>query len=619
MTNRKFPIGAEVTDEGVNFRVYAPLCKSVDVVSEDGAQKYPLKAERKGYFSATIPQLTSNSLYRFSLDNSQEHYPDPASRFQPDGPFGPSQVVNPKDYHWTDQNWKGRSIKGQVIYEMHIGTFTQEGTYLAAQEQLKELADLGITIIELMPLNEFPGKFNWGYDGVNLFSPAHVYGTPDDLRSFIDTAHSLSLCVILDVVYNHFGPEGNFIDKFATDYFLEKDTDWGKAIDFDHHAAREFFLTNAQYWIDEFHFDGLRVDATQNIYCTTTPHIHLEIQRVARAAAPNKKILIIGENESQESIIFRSVEKGGYGFDALWNDDFHHSALVRLTGKREAYYTDYTGNSEEIGSCLRFGFLYQGQYYSWQEKNRGTPCLDIPKEAFILFTQNHDQIANTGHGMRLNQFSDKGNLKAMTSLMVLSPCTPMLFQGQEFAATTPFYYFADHPEELTNLIHEGRKSFLSQFNSLASEEVQEQILNPGDPDVFMKSKLNFDERISNAKLYQFHKDLIKLRHIDPVISDPKSYFTTSTINSEILILRYFGESNQDRLLLFNFGVDFKIEPAWNPLLAPPKNCSWKTIFTSDSLNYEGNGTRSFDKPQWILPGHSVYVFSSMLKDKYVKG
>ena len=324
---RKYPIGAEFSPEGTSFRVFASNCQKVEVVDESDSQNkkfYALEDEGNGYFSGTFRDFPAGSLYRFRLDESNEFYPDPASRFQPEGPFGPSQIIDCTSFPWSDQNWKGVKIEDQIFYELHVGTFTKQGTYAAAQEEMQELAQLGITTIELMPLNDFPGNFGWGYDGVNLFAPTRLYGTADELKHFINTAHQFKLGVILDVVYNHFGPSGNFLTKFSNAFFQEKNTEWGSAINFDHPIVRQFFLTNVQYWIEEFHFDGLRLDATHAIFCDTASNILVEIVTHAHAVSKEREIIIVAENESQDSTLIRSTEKGGYGLHAVWNDDFHH-------------------------------------------------------------------------------------------------------------------------------------------------------------------------------------------------------------------------------------------------------------------------------------------------------
>ncbi|HKF70017.1 MAG TPA: alpha-amylase family glycosyl hydrolase, partial [Vicinamibacterales bacterium] len=342
----RWPVGAEVRAEGgAAFRVWAPAHREVAVVLEDPSGKTlverPLQSEKGGYFSAIVAEAAAGTLYRFRLGGASDGVPDPASRFQPSGPSGPSQTVDSAAFNWSDQPWTGISIERQVLYELHVGTFTTEGTWRAAIEHLPPLADFGITTIEMMPIAEFAGRRGWGYDGVDLYAPSHLYGTPDDLRRFIDRAHQLGLGVILDVVYNHFGPDGNYLRRFSPRYFSTRHTtEWGEAINFDDDAApvREFVSANAAYWIDEFHFDGLRLDATHQIFDTSPTHVLAEISARARAAAPRRSICLFAENETQDTRILRPLEQGGYGFDALWNDDFHHAAGVALTGRREAYY-----------------------------------------------------------------------------------------------------------------------------------------------------------------------------------------------------------------------------------------------------------------------------------------
>ena len=340
---RRLPIGAEPLDGGgVHFRIWAPLRKTVAVITPD--QQFELSHEGNGYFSGVAPEITPGTTYQFHLDG-EGSFPDPVSRFQPKGPHGPSQVVDPRTFAWSDQDWKGVELSGQILYEIHIGTFTREGTWASACRALPDLADTGITVIEVMPVADFAGSFGWGYDGVNWFAPCRLYGTPDDMRKFVDTAHSLGIGVILDVVYNHFGPDGNYTGQFSSDYVTSKHTtDWGEAINYDGEncgPVRELVEANAGYWIDEFHLDGLRLDATQNIYDDSPDHILTGIARSVRKAAGKRKTIVVAENEPQDVELIRPAERGGYGIDGLWNDDFHHSAIVALTGRNEAYYTDY--------------------------------------------------------------------------------------------------------------------------------------------------------------------------------------------------------------------------------------------------------------------------------------
>src|SRR2546423_3969476 len=380
---RRLPVGAEVwPGGGTHFRVWAPRRARVEVVVTATGERpaFDLEAEGGGYFSALAPELGDGALYRFRLDGEDYLYPDPASRFQPEGPHGPSRVVDPSRFLWTDGGGRGASLKGQVVYELPVGAFTREGTLEAGARELSALAELGVTCVELMPVADFPGRFGWGYDGVNLFAPTRLYGEPDDLRRFVNEAHRLRLAVILDVVYNHFGPDGNYLRQFSEDYFTDRyQTEWGEAINFDGQNSehvREFFLANVRYWVEEFHMDGLRLDATQSIYDYSGDYIIAAFAREARAAAGARAALVIAENESQEARFVRPLERGGPRLDRLWDDHFHHSAMVGLTGRSEAYYTDYKGKPQEVVSAVKSGFLYQGQRYKWQRRRRGTPALD---------------------------------------------------------------------------------------------------------------------------------------------------------------------------------------------------------------------------------------------------
>jgi maltooligosyltrehalose trehalohydrolase len=361
-----------------------------------------------------------------------------------------------------------------------------------------------------------------------------------------------------------------------------------------------------RYWIEEFHFDGLRVDATQVIHSTTPIHVLKEIAECAKVAGGKRKIIVIGENEAQESILLRTSSEGGYEFDALWNDDFHHSAIVKLTGKREAYYSDYSGHCQELLSCLKHGFLYQGQYYSWQKKYRGSSTLGLHPKNFVLFLQNHDQIANSGKGSRIHELAHPGNYKAMTCLMLIAPGTPLLFQGQEFASSSCFVYFADHDYKLSKLIDRGRKEFLSQFPHITDKKVLSQLPNPANVEVFLKSKLDFSEREKNAPLYKLHQDLIALRKSDPIFSHADPLFDGAVLSNDTFLIRYFADKH-DRLLLFNFAGDFEIKPLSCPLLALPQGCKWKLLWSSESTDYGGQGTPPLDDTTWIVPAHSALI------------
>jgi maltooligosyltrehalose trehalohydrolase len=590
---RRRTVGVEVQQgRAPHARVWAPACSSVDVVIDAGGRRWRLGAEPDGHFGGELEGAAVGDRYWFELDGRLRR-PDPASRYQPEGPHGPSQIVDPAAFAWTDAGWAGVRPEGQVVYEMHVGTFTSEGTWSAAGAHLESLADLGITIIEMMPVADFAGRHGWGYDGVNLYAPTHLYGTPDDLRAFVDRAHGLKLAVILDVVYNHVGPDGNYLAEFSADYFTDRYTnDWGQAINFETSApARAFFVENAGYWIDEFHFDGLRLDATQDVRDASSEHVVAEMIRTARRAAGSRSIYVVAENEPQDTAFVHDPSRGGHGGDALWNDDYHHTALVALTGRREAYYLDYNGSPQEFVSAARYGYLYQGQWYAWQRKRRGTPALDLPPKAFVAYLENHDQVANTPFGRRLHQVAAPACLRALTALTLLGPATPMLFQGQEFAATAPFLYFADHKAELRAPVSSGRREFLSQFPSVTDPDVLAALASPVDMKTFLRCKLDHGERERHSQWYALHRDLIHLRRSDPVIlraADRRP--DGAVIGHDAFMLRYIGDEDGDRLLVVNLGCDIDLSPVPEPLLAPPWGCRWDVLWSSEAPRYGGSGT-----------------------------
>jgi maltooligosyltrehalose trehalohydrolase len=619
-STRRLPIGAEVVaTDTVDFCLWAPRRKRVRVVFEAGTSAVDLKPESDGYFAGRAT-ARPGARYRFLLDDDATPYPDPASRFQPHGPHGPSEVVNPATFSWTDAAWPGVPVSGQVIYELHIGTFTTEGTWTAAAEKLPLLRDVGVTVVEVMPVADFPGTFGWGYDGVNLFAPTRLYGRPDEFRAFVNRAHALGLGVILDVVYNHIGPDGNYLGQFSPGYFTDRyKTDWGAAINYDGPDAgpvREFFITNAAHWIAEYHLDGLRLDATQTIFDASPRHILTDIGAAARQAAGRRSIIIVNENESQHARLVRPVEDGGYGLDMLWNDDFHHSAKVALTGRREAYYTDYLGMPQEFVSAAKYGYLYQGQWYKWQKQRRGMSTFDIPPTAFVTFIENHDQVANSARGLRCHALASPGRLRAMTGLLLLGPGTPMLFQGQEFAATSPFLFFADHNQDLANLVRKGRAEFLSQFPSTAQPSMFAQLPDPSNPSTFEKCKIRWAERGQNQAILEMHRDLLLLRRTDPAFSAPRiGGVDGAVLGAQAFILRFFGEQRggpDDRLLIVNFGPDLRLNPAPEPLLAPPSEGRWELKWTSEDPKYGGSGTPPLDteSDNWHVPGQTSVVLKS---------
>ena len=611
---RRLPIGAEFLGPRTHFRVWAPAAGHVEVVIQSG-EAIALDAEGGGYFSCLI-EAAPGTRYQFRLDTRDHLLPDPASRFQPHGPHGPSEVVDPRTFTWSDGNWPGARREGQVIYELHVGTFTREGTWAAAARELKELARIGVTMIEMMPVAEFEGRFGWGYDGVDLFAPSHLYGRPDDLRRLVDAAHAAGVAVILDVVYNHLGPVGNYLRHFAPAYFTDKyENEWGDAINFDGPDAapvREFFETNARYWIEEFHLDGLRLDATQQIFDESPDNILSVIGRAAREAAGTRSIVLVAENEPQQTRLVRPREEDGYGLDALWNDDFHHSAMVALTGHGEAYYTDTRGEPQEFISAAKYGYLFQGQHYHWQRQPRGTPAWGLPASAFVAFLQNHDQIANSAHGRRVHQLTSPGRWRAMTALLLLLPATPMLFQGQEFSASAPFLYFADFEPELAAAVRKGRGEFLTQFMSIADFERRATLDDPGDPATFERCKLDFRERQTHAPAYALHTDLLRLRRDTRALGDPRSATVDGAVlSSSAFALRFCTRDHgDDHLLVVNLGVDLRRSSFAEPLLAPPAGTDWMLLWSSEDPAYGGGGTPDiFPDECWRVPGESAIVLS----------
>lgn len=618
LVRRRFPIGSELFEQGAHFRLWAPRHSSVELLLEDESGKlldsFPMMPEKKGYFSTFVDGIGQNTLYRYRLGQQENAYPDPASRFQPQGPHGPSATIDSTSFQWTDQSWKGVPSRGQVLYEMHIGTFTPEGSWAAAMRELEELARLGVSVLEVMPVADFPGKFGWGYDGVDFFAPTRLYGTPEDFRRFINQAHALGLGVILDVVYNHLGPEGNYLGQYAQDYFTDRyENEWGQAINFDgenSQGVREFFIANAGYWIEEFHLDGLRIDATQQMFDHSPRHILSEITREIQRRARGRETFVVAENEPQDVCLVCAPAQGGYGMQAMWNDDFHHSARVALTGKNDAYFSDYRGSPQELISALKWGYLYQGQRFEWQNKRRGTPALHLKPLHFVHYIQNHDQVANSAQGLRCHFLTNPGRYRAMTALLLLGPATPMLFQGQEFASSSPFLYFADHPPELAEQVWKGRRAFLSQFRSIALPQIQSLLANPADPDTFQRSKLIWEERETHREIYLLHQDLLRLRREDPVLNiQADQRIEGAVLSPESFLIRFFNaERGEDRLLVVNFGMDLHFRPAPEPLLAPLSGKRWEIDWSSEDPRYGGDGTPMLDTEEgWKIPGHAAVL------------
>jgi maltooligosyltrehalose trehalohydrolase len=611
------PIGPEPSDRGVLFRIWAPRCQNVRLAifeREQLAQELPMERAQGDYFSVVVPDVRAGTRYAFCTDDSGRYFPDPASRFQPEGVHKPSEVIDANAFLWTDSTWKGVKPRGQIVYELHIGAFTAAGTFAAAIEKLSHLAELGVTIIEVMPVNEFSGDFGWGYDGVHWFAPTRLYGRPDDFRSFVDAAHALGLGVILDVVYNHFGPCGNYTGVFSADYESPRHTtDWGAAINFDGpnaRAVRELVTANARYWIQDFHLDGLRLDATQSIVDDSPTHILAELSAAVREAAGLRSIVLIAENEFQEVRHVAPIESGGFGLDSLWNDDFHHACRVAATGQTEGYYVDYSGSPQELISATRWGYLYHGQWNARQQKRRGTPTFGLSAERFVNFLENHDQVANSAFGLRPHLLTSPGRWRALTTLLLMAPGTPMLFMGQEFMASSPFLYFADVEPDLFEIVRDGRWSFLRQFSRVSGAS-NEGLLPDSSKASFNKSKLDWQECERHTHALALHRDLIRLRKHDQTFSAQDiSQLFGAVIGPEAFLLRWVTDSNADRLLIVNLGRDFRLSPVAEPLMAPPLEMQWQPLWSSDDPKYGGPGVSPTIVTDQSVQGHAATIFST---------
>ena len=481
-------------------------------------ERFPMRVEEHGWWSADRTAVEGMD-YRFSIDGGPPR-PDPRSPWQPEGPDGPSRTLDHASFAWTDGTWTGRDLSSQVIYELHVGTFTEEGTFAAAIEKLDHLVGLGVTAVELMPVAEFAGTRGWGYDGVDLYAPHHAYGGPEGLKCFVDACHARGLATILDVVYNHLGPAGNYLREFGP-YFTDRyATPWGDAINFDgpgSDEARAFFVDNALMWLRDYHFDGLRLDAVHAILDTSAVHILEEIATAVRALEreSGRSLWVIAESDLNDPRVITPVERGGYGLDAQWSDDFHHALHSLLTGERSGYYSDF-GSVAQLAKAVENAFVYDGEHSPYRRRRHGRKPERLEGHRFLGYLQNHDQVGNRASGERTSSLMSVDRLKIGAALVLTSPFVPMIFQGEEWAASTPFLYFTDHEPELGRLVSEGRKSEFAAFGWDPGD-----IPDPQDESTFMRSKLDWEERSRDphAELLEWHRELIRLRAAAPPPAD----------------------------------------------------------------------------------------------------
>ena len=542
MSQHRMPFGATLRDDGrTDFRLWAPAAHAVALVLGDD-RRVPMQAGPQGWHEALGVDAPPGTRYRYDVGNGLL-VPDPASRHNPEDVHGPSVVVDPRVYRWRDAGWRGRPWHEAVVYELHVGSFTHEGTFKAAAVKLPELAQLGITAIELMPVADFPGQRGWGYDGVLPFAPDASYGTPDALKAFVDAAHSLGLMVLLDVVYNHFGPEGNYLHAYCPTFFNEaKHTPWGAAINFDgpgSETVRDFFRHNALYWVEEFHFDGLRLDAVHAIHDSSPLHIASDIGQALRSVAGtegvSRQVHLVLENDTNQASMLQRADDGQPLYaTAQWNDDLHHAAHVLLTGETDSYYGDYAdGPIGRFARALAQGFVYQGQPSAHRgHVPHGEPSGHLPPSAFVSFVQNHDQIGNRALGERLSNLAQPDRLDAVYACLLLSPHVPMLFMGEEFAASTPFLYFCDFGPELAQAVSDGRRNEFARFAAFADPSARARIPDPNEETTFRMSKLRWAERDEGAhgarlalvrQLLTLRRELLMPR-IDPRLGDGRYRF-----------------------------------------------------------------------------------------------
>lgn len=585
------PFGAEVREGGVRFRLWAPSARQLELCLDTGPA-LTMPAIGDGWYELFTDRAGPGSHYRYRIDSALE-VPDPASRANPEDVHGPSEVIDPADFDWSDGDWRGRPWHEAVIYELHVGAFSSRGDFAGVEARLDELAEVGVTALELMPVAEFPGRRNWGYDGVLPFAPDAAYGRPEDLKRLVQAAHARGLMVLLDVVYNHFGPEGNYLHAYAAPFFTERHlTPWGPAINFDGEDAgpvRQFFIHNALYWLQEYHFDGLRLDAVHAIRDDSPRHLLTELAEAVRAGpGREREIHLVLENESNQARWLRA------GYAAQWNDDCHHAWHVLLTGEADGYYADFAqAPLAQLGRCLAEGFAFQGEPSPYHGEERGEPSADLAPTHFVNFLQNHDQIGNRAFGERLINLTDHNRLSAAVALLLLSPMVPLLFMGEELGSRRPFLYFTDHDEALARRVTEGRRQEFSRFSHFSDAARLAEIPDPNARQTFQRCYpyAVFHDGTDYQLWLDLYVHLLALRQqrIMPYLSEVSS--TSATVLGEGAVAASWSLAQQRVLrIALNLGATTVASP---PL--PAEHGS--LLFTSRADAYTGT----------LLPG-SIMVW-----------
>jgi maltooligosyltrehalose trehalohydrolase len=591
--------GAEVTDRGVYYRTRCKHSRA-EVVVVDAAgeiiRTVSLKRESDGYFGGLDAAGVRGDLYKYRFEEGKG-WPDPASCYQPQGVHGPSEVVAHDRYPWRDAGWSRPAFADLIIYELHVGTFTSEGTFRGAIAHLPHLVALGVTAIELMPIADFPGDRNWGYDGVMPYAPARVYGKPDDLRALVDAAHRHGLAVILDVVYNHLGPDGNYLAVYDDVYYAQprKETPWGAALDYAAPAVRAFFIENAVYWMRDFHVDGFRIDATHAITDHSKRHVLSEIAEAVQARGG----FVIAEDERNEPAVVLPRASGGWGFDAVWADDFHHVVRVLLTGEKEGYYANFAGTANELTQTLLHGWFYRGQRLAGGAKSRGADPGRLVPEQFVYCISNHDQVGNRAYGDRLSEKISAAADRAAAALLCLVPQTPMLFMGQEWGANTPFQFFADHEGELGHDITEGRRREFRNFAAFRDPALLEKIPDPQSEQTFLDSKLDWQELHAPkaAGMILLYSEFLRLRRTSPVfrVRERDSYLPIELGEGTIAIL--FGRQGEWKLAVVANLLGGDASPNMDDeRLTPGEGRDWRQILSSNEKRFGGEDSPSPGQP-----------------------
>jgi maltooligosyltrehalose trehalohydrolase len=575
-------LGATLHEAGTIFRVWAPRCRAMEVVIE-GRRPMPLASRGEGLFELAVPGIAAGMKYQYRLDG-ERYRPDPVSRFQPEGVHGPSVVVDASRFPWTDSGFRGHALADLVFYELHVGTFTAAGTFEAVIPHLPQLVELGITAIELMPVAEFPGSRNWGYDGVHLYAPQSTYGGPRGLRRLVDAAHGQGLSVVLDVVYNHLGPEGNYLGEFGP-YFTERyATPWGAAINFDgpdSEGVRRHFVDNARYWVREFHLDGLRLDAIHSIFDAGPAHILTEAAEAAREEARRlgRPVHIVAESHDNDRRIVLPVAEGGLGLDAVWADDFHHALHSRLTGERGGYYADFV-DGHGLARALAEGFAFQGEPSEYFGRPRGTPSADLGGDRFVVCLQNHDQVGNRAQGDRLSTIVPFAAAKMAAALLCAAPALPLLFMGEEYGETSPFQFFTSYLDPaLIEAVRRGRAEEFARFGW------EGKIPDPSEPATFLRSRLSHPLAGAprHRELRDYYRHWLQLRRSHPALGANGKERTRCEVDASgnVLSLSRFGPSGPGVRLVANLAAE--------PRSFAPPAADWRVLLDSEDKRFAGSG------------------------------